>query len=46
MMEYVSGQSLKEYVSEKGKLSHIEVFQLATQIAQGLAAAHAQGVIH
>lgn len=46
VMEYVSGQSLKEYVSDKGKLTHIEVFQLATQIAQGLAAAHAQGVIH
>ncbi|MGZ0166585.1 MAG: protein kinase domain-containing protein [Planctomycetales bacterium] len=46
VMEYVSGQSLKEYVTEKGKLPHIEVFQLASQIAQGLAAAHAQGVIH
>jgi serine/threonine protein kinase len=46
VMEYVSGQSLKEYVTEKGKLAHIEVFQLTSQIAQGLAAAHAQGVIH
>ena len=46
VMEYVSGQSLKEYVTEKGKLPHIEVFQLACQIAHGLAAAHAQGVIH
>jgi len=46
VMEYVSGQSLKEYVTEKGKLTHFEVFQLASQIAQGLAAAHAQGVIH
>lgn len=46
VMEYVSGQSLKEYVSKKGKLTHFEVFQLASQIAQGLAAAHAQGVIH
>ena len=46
VMEFVSGQSLKEYVTDKGKLSHIEVFQLATQISQGLAAAHAQGVIH
>lgn len=46
VMEYVSGQSLKEYVTEKGKLPHIEVFQLAAQIAHGLAAAHAQGVIH
>lgn len=46
VMEYVSGQSLKEYVTEKGKLPHMEVFQLASQIAHGLAAAHAQGVIH
>ncbi len=46
VMEYVSGQSLKEYVTEKGKLTHFEVFQLSAQIAQGLAAAHAQGVIH
>ncbi len=46
VMEYVSGQSLKEYVTDKGKLTHFEVFQLASQIAQGLAAAHAQGVIH
>lgn len=46
VMEFVSGQSLKEYVTEKGKLSHMEVFQLTTQIAHGLAAAHAQGVIH
>tara|TARA_R110002072_G_scaffold179059_1_gene335018 strand:+ start:49475 stop:51808 length:2334 start_codon:yes stop_codon:yes gene_type:complete len=46
VMEYVSGLSLKEYVTEKGKLPHMEVFQLASQIAHGLAAAHAQGVIH
>jgi eukaryotic-like serine/threonine-protein kinase len=46
VMEYVSGQSLKEYVAAKGKLPYIEVFQLTSQIAQGLAAAHAQGVIH
>lgn len=46
VMEFVSGQSLKEYVSGRGKLDVIEVIRLSAQIAQGLAAAHAQGVIH
>ena len=46
VMEYVAGQSLKEYIQTKGKLEAVEVIRLSTQIAQGLAAAHAQGVIH
>ncbi len=46
VMEFVSGQSLREYVSGRGKLDVIEVIRLSAQIAQGLAAAHAQGVIH
>lgn len=46
VMEYVHGNSLKEYVEEKEHLSPIEVIRLGSQIAQGLAAAHAQGVIH
>ena len=46
VMEFVSGQSLKEYVVGRGKLDVIEVIRLSAQIAQGLAAAHAQGVIH
>ena len=46
VMEYVAGQSLKEYIQTKGKLETVEVIRLSAQIAQGLAAAHAQGVIH
>lgn len=46
VMEYINGQSLKEYVASKEKLDPVEVIQLGCQIAQGLAAAHAQGVIH
>ena len=46
VMEFVAGQSLKEYVAERSKLSAIEVIRLSAQIAQGLAAAHVQGVIH
>ena len=45
-MEYVSGQSLKEYVNSKGRLDSHETIKLTAQIAQGLAAAHAQGIIH
>lgn len=45
-MEYVAGDSLKSYVSNRGKLDPIEVIRLTMQIALGLAAAHAQGVIH
>ncbi len=46
VMEFVAGQSLKEYVTDKGKLGVIEVIRLSAQISQGLAAAHARGVIH
>lgn len=46
VMEYVSGQSLREYIAAKGKIEPLEVVRIGQQIAQGLAAAHAQGVIH
>jgi serine/threonine protein kinase len=46
VMEYVSGGSLREHVKQCGKLPATEVIRLSYQIAQGLAAAHAQGVIH
>ncbi len=45
VLEYVAGQSLDERL--KGiPLSETEVTRLGLQMAQGLAAAHAQGVIH
>lgn len=46
VMEFVSGGSLREFVATRGKLPPLQVIQLSCQIAQGLAAAHAQGVIH
>lgn len=46
VMEYVAGDSLKSYVSNRGKVDPIEVIRLSMQISLGLAAAHAQGVIH
>ena len=46
VMEFVAGKSLKEYIAARGKLDPQETLRLGTQIALGLAAAHAQGVIH
>ncbi len=46
VMEYVAGQSLRDYVAARGPLQAEEVIRFSAQIAQGLAAAHAQGVIH
>jgi len=46
VMEFVAGKSLKEYIAARGKLEPQEALRLGAQIALGLAAAHAQGVIH
>jgi len=46
VMEFVSGTSLKEYISHRGSLPSLEIIRLSAQIASGLAAAHGQGVIH
>lgn len=46
VMEYVAGDSLKTYVSSRGKVDPIEVMRMSMQVSLGLAAAHAQGVIH
>ncbi len=44
-MELIPGQSLGEKLKD-GPLAQLELVQLATQLADGLAAAHEQGVIH
>jgi eukaryotic-like serine/threonine-protein kinase len=46
VMEFVGGKSLKEHIAARGRLDPQETLRLGAQIAQGLAAAHAQGVIH
>lgn len=46
VMQYVPGQSLQARVDERGPLDAREVLRIARQAAAGLAAAHAQGVVH
>ena len=43
--EYVPGISLNEQLA-KGPLSEHEILQLCTQLAEGMAAAHDQGIVH
>ncbi|MBZ5680543.1 MAG: protein kinase [Acidobacteriia bacterium] len=45
VMEHVPGTTLSEKLS-RGPLSRTEVIQIGVQLAEGLAAAHEQGVIH
>lgn len=45
-MEYFQGQSLKEYVRQNGAASAVSGYNIASQICDGLDAAHRQGVIH
>src|SRR5262249_54659132 len=46
VMEYIPGQSLQQKLDATGPLEAPEMLRLAEQIARGLAAAHAQGLIH
>jgi WD40 repeat protein/anti-sigma factor RsiW len=46
VMEYISGESLQERLDRTGPLELKEVLRIGMQIAQGLAAAHAQGLVH
>jgi len=46
VMEYVDGGSLREHIRRNRTLEPLEVVRLSKEIAAGLAAAHAQGVIH
>lgn len=45
-MEYVDGESLKELVKARGRLSWDEARPILRQVADGLQAAHDAGVIH
>lgn len=45
-MALVNGHSLQEHVSENGSLDVKDVVRVSIQIADGLAAAHRQGLIH
>lgn len=46
VMKYIAGGSLQHRLDREGLLEICEVLRLGTQIAKGLAAAHAQGLIH
>jgi formylglycine-generating enzyme required for sulfatase activity len=46
VMEYVPGESLQHHLDHTGPLEVREVLRLGAQIARGLAAAHAIGLVH
>ncbi|CAA6814263.1 MAG: Unknown protein [uncultured Aureispira sp.] len=46
VMEYVEGQSLKEYLAKKGSLSNTEIKTLLVQIINALQYVHDRGMIH
>jgi serine/threonine-protein kinase len=46
VVDYVPGRSLSDYLAEKGALPPVEVLKLAAQLAEALAYAHRQGVMH
>jgi serine/threonine-protein kinase len=46
VMEYVPGRSLQQRLDKQGPLSLPEVLRIGMQTAAGLAAAHAQGLVH
>ncbi len=46
VMELVAGKSLREWIRDTPRREFMDILRIGAQIAQGLAAAHAQGVIH
>gem|GEM_PF-2080494 len=46
VMQYVSGGSLQERLDQEGPLELKEILRIGMQTAAGLAAAHAQGLVH
>jgi serine/threonine protein kinase len=46
VMEYLEGRNLEEWCRERGALSVRQAAELALQMCEALAAAHARGVVH
>ena len=46
VMQFVQGETLEARIHRNGALDFRETVRIAKQIAQGLAAAHSQGVVH
>ena len=45
-MEYLKGQTLKQYLRQAGRLNGSEIYTLVTQILDGLAAIHREEIVH
>ncbi len=46
VMEYIAGITLQDRIRQGGPLDLREVLRIGMQVAKGIAAAHAQGLIH
>ncbi|MCA9047504.1 MAG: serine/threonine protein kinase [Planctomycetaceae bacterium] len=46
VMPFVAGESLQQRIDREGPLELCEILRIAMQTAAGLAAAHAQGLVH
>ncbi len=46
VMPYLACESLQQRIDREGSLPLVEQLQIAVQVARGLAAAHAQGLVH
>jgi serine/threonine protein kinase len=46
VMELVAGKSLRDWIRGTPRREFMDILRIGSQVAQGLAAAHAQGVIH
>jgi len=46
VMPYVDCESLQDRLDREGSLPLLDVLRIAVQVAKGLAAAHAQGLVH
>ena len=46
VMDYIEGQTLDDYLDEKGKLTEEETIRLLKPVAAALDYAHSQGVVH
>jgi hypothetical protein len=46
VMEYIDGISLQDKIEKRGSLDIKEILRIGMQIAEGLAAAHKQGLVH
>lgn len=45
-MEYLEGQTLKEYLFDNGTMSYTKAMRTVEQVARGLAYAHQKGFVH